>query len=421
MARFLASKGFDPTPILDQETKRREEQLKLAEAHLKLKTGQHAFASQLLGSVQNQADYDLYRQQLAQGGIDTSKMDPVFTPELKAKYQQSGLSVEQQLEQARKKIDDQYKANEESRKAAEEKRKGALAGPALTKAQADALKVSQEVTGAQPISPKDQAELQIQRDRVAKENSVAQLAALANDPSSPPERRKMAQGALKSLQEQARAAASINQTTLGPEAIQMLAENVRAGGQMPNLGRNAGAAISTVMNTAAKDGAPDLASAKASYRADSGSLAKLQANADQVKAFEGTALRNLDAFLGTAQKVIDSGSPIINMPLRVVSDKLAGSENTTAFNVARQVAVSEIAKVLANPGLSGQLSDSARHEVQGLIGPNATLKQIYSAANILKQDMANRRAELDNGITQIKGRIGHGAAGAPNADPLGIR
>lgn len=160
----------------------------------------------------------------------------------------------------------------------------------------------------------------------------------------------------------------------------------------------------------------DALAAKAGVQADASSLKKLQTNYDSVTAFENTAGKNLDTFLKTAKDVVDTGSPFLNTPVRMVTSQMVGSEKMAAFNAARQTAVSEIGKVLssANAG-SGVVSDSARHEVESLIGPNATLKQIYAAANILKQDMNNRKTAYADQITEIKGRMGDGSHKAPQA------
>lgn len=268
----------------------------------------------------------------------------------------------------------------------------------------------------QGMSDKDRAQIDARLQEVAKLNTPAELAAVASDATKTPAQREVANAALKRLNEYQKNGRQVTNFTaapaLSPEAIKLLADSVATGGALPNLGRNAGGAIAQIYNTAAaQHPGTDINSAKAGYRADSGSLAALQKNRDAVSAFENTALKNLDQFLSTAKGVYDSGSPLLNSPIRMVTEKMAGSDNMTAFNVARQVAVTEIAKVLSNPGMGGQLSDSARHEVQGLIGKDATLKQIYRAAEILKGDMKNRADSMDAQIGEIRSRIGKGGNG----------
>lgn len=205
-----------------------------------------------------------------------------------------------------------------------------------------------------------------------------------------------------------------NQATEGqltPDALNMAADQFAETGVMPQVGRS-GAVRSQIINAAAaRNPGGNLAANSAAFKANEGSLKKLQTNFDQVTAFENTAGKNLDVFLGTAQKVVDSGSPWINRPLRMVAGSGLGSEDQAAFNAARQTAVTEIAKVLNSSNASGVLSDSARHEVEGLIGPSASLKQIVSAATILKQDMANRHQAYQDQIGAIQDRL-KGAKGS---------
>jgi hypothetical protein len=194
---------------------------------------------------------------------------------------------------------------------------------------------------------------------------------------------------------------------MSSDAIDQAAEYYHSTGKLPPGGRGvAGLAQNrAIMNRAAILYPGSMTEGTAEFSANKSSLQGLQKQFDQVTAFENTAGKNLDVFLNTAKGVIDSGSPLINAPLRNAA-ALAGSGNQAAFSAARTTALTEIAKVLNSSNASGVLSDSARHEVEGLIGPNASLKQIYDAANILKQDMANRHESYQQQIKDIQGRIG---------------
>lgn len=185
------------------------------------------------------------------------------------------------------------------------------------------------------------------------------------------------------------------------------AQKYLATGQLPTGMRSPGMA-KEIINRAAELGAgQNLAANSAEYKANADSLKSIQKSFDGINAFEETAGKNLDVFLQKAQKAVDSGLPILNTPARYVAGKLGGTDQT-AFETARQTAVTEIAKVLSNPGASGVLSDSARHEVESLIKPDATLAQIMSAANVLKTDMANRKDAYQTQIADIKKRLGGG-------------
>lgn len=204
------------------------------------------------------------------------------------------------------------------------------------------------------------------------------------------------------------AATVAKQFGMTPEAFDQAAEKYYQTGTLPQIGRNAqGMALTrAIMNrTAELHQGESLAASSGIFKANQKSLQELQPKLDQVNAFENTALKNLDLFTGIAQKAVDSGLPILNAPLRAAASMLGGPDQA-AFNAARQVAVNEIAKVTSSPGLSGQLSDSARHEVEAFIPANATVGQVMRVASVLKQDMENRRQSYQEQIADIQKRIG---------------
>lgn len=207
---------------------------------------------------------------------------------------------------------------------------------------------------------------------------------------------------------------------MSPEAFDQAAEKYYQTGAMPQMGRGAaGMALQrAVMNrTAELHAGASLAEGSAAYAANKASLTKLQSNLDAVSAFEKTANKNLDLFTSLAQKAINTGVPLLNAPLRTGAKLLAGSENQLALDAARQVAVNEIAKVTSSPGLTGQLSDTARKEIEAFIPANATYGQALAVAKVLKQDMANRHQSYQEQISDIQKRFG-GKGGGGNAKTL---
>lgn len=318
-----------------------------------------------------EAKQQVYAQQvqgLQQMGVDVSQMPPQYPGDEQFKYIGAALQGhKQQVEDAAKQagiLKDTAQANA---------------------ANAEAQKTGKIVTGMSPngITADQQATLKQGAQKIAIEGAAQQETVRHN---------KTQEGMLT------------------PEALTQAAQMFAQTGQMPAMGRDA-ATRKAIMNEAAKLSPNlDLAGNAAAYKANAASLKGLQENLDSVSAFENTANKNLDLFLQQAKKVVDTGSPFLNTPLRMVDQKLLGDKDMAAFSTARQVAVNEIAKVTSNPGLKGQLSDSARHEVDAFNPENATLAQTYKVAEILKQDMANRHQSYDEQIKAIKQRISPNAA-----------
>lgn len=213
-------------------------------------------------------------------------------------------------------------------------------------------------------------------------------------------------------------------SSITPGTLDMLATQFAKSGELPPLGMGSAAAGDrrAIFNRA-NELFPnvDIATNKADYAANKRSEQSLQQSGDQIASFENTAGKNLDLFLGTAKKVVDSGSPLINRPWRSIDKNALGVGDVSAFDAARQVAVNEIAKVTSNPGLTGQLSDAARKEVESFIPADASLRQIYDVANILKADMKNRRDSINDQLTEIRKRTSQPAsqtgASSPSALP----
>lgn len=221
---------------------------------------------------------------------------------------------------------------------------------------------------------------------------------------------------------EARGAAQIQASGMTADDFARAGEQYARTGVMPALGRDSatrGAIVHAGMEWARDNGFSqgNLVSMQAAYSGDKESLKKFQSQRDQIVSFENTAGKNLDLFLQQAAKIPDTGVPWLNTPVRLLSQQIVGSTNMAAINAARQVANNEIAKVTSGGGLSGVLSDSARHEVAGFNPQNATLPQIVAIAKVLKQDMANRHQAMDATLGDIKGRLGGtgGGAAAPKA------
>lgn len=292
--------------------------------------------------------------------------------------------------------------NDALMKQAKEDRESKLAGPQLTKATADAATAQSEQTvkGAEAAAVTQGGAI----PGVPLENQEANSWLAKNPGKDLADFQKYKAGLVPAINFNLNNAAGGG---LKDAALDQAAERYATTGQLPPAGRGAAgiAQNRTIMNRAAElHPTGNLAENSAEYAANKSSLAGLQKNFDQVSAFENTAGKNLDLFLKTAQPIVDSGSPWINKPLRAIAQGALGSADQVAFNAARQTAVTEIAKVLNSSNASGVLSDSARGEVQSMIGPDATMKQIVGAANILKQDMANRHQAYQEQINDIKSR-----------------
>lgn len=196
---------------------------------------------------------------------------------------------------------------------------------------------------------------------------------------------------------------------LSDEALNQLAIAFHSSGILPSVGFGKAAAALRVKiaNQAAKlFPGTDLASNKAVYEANKSSLVQVTKMKNAVEAYSNTAGKNIELLLEQAKNVPDSGSPWLNTPLRSVSKNLMGQKEVPAYETARMVALTEIARVVNNPNLTGQLTDDARREVEKFNPNNATFAQTVAVARVLHQDMKNRHDALVAQEKEIRDEIG---------------
>jgi hypothetical protein len=418
-----------------QARQQQQEELKATGEKLKNLITSTELGARVLQGVPEAADPQAAYQQsikvMQALGLDHGQMSPTYDPEQVKQYIASGLSTKDQLTQKQQQLKDKLEAMGRTKVTAEgimqqNPATGAFDIKVGEPEKPGAPTVHQDAEGnfhvispngtsipvtenGQPLAGKPPTE--------GKENDFEQFYKLYREDKKAPDTAAVRLAARKAWT----SATQIAPPSLSPDAVNMLAQAYREGKPLPPLGRNAGAAISGVLNTAAT-AHPDVAQAAASYQANTASLKALQTTADRVDAFENTAGKNIDVFLNSAGKIIDTGSPLLNAPARMLSEKVFGSGNMAAFKAARETALTEAAKVLESPGGNQALTVAGRDAVKTLSDPNATLKQQIDSMKILRQDMANRKQSNLDTIKAIKDRIGsQSPSNKPNSDPLGIR
>lgn len=218
-----------------------------------------------------------------------------------------------------------------------------------------------------------------------------------------------------------------------PEVVRTATIRYLQTGQMPAMGMRSQVMRGAILRDAAavlkeKGISPEQAGVVTeAFKASSKSLADIQKRRAQVETFERTARRNLDNFIGSAQGVIDSGSPIVNRVFRGAAREGLGDPKLAAFDAYRVTAFTEISRVLSGQ-MGQQLSDASRKEAEQILKGSYTIPQLVAAAKALKTDMTVRTQELDRETQKIQREMGSLLATGPTPitpppghDPLGIR
>lgn len=152
----------------------------------------------------------------------------------------------------------------------------------------------------------------------------------------------------------------------------------------------------------------------AGYKADTGSLKDLTASMNRLEAFHGQLKKNIDVMRTYFNQIPDAGSKPMNAVLRELESQL-GSPAMAGFHLAQNAVTAEAGRIMNNPDLRGQLTDTARQEMAAVHSGNYTLPQLEEVIKVIEKDASNRLTTLKAQIDKVKG-----ATSSP-ADPRGGR
>lgn len=134
------------------------------------------------------------------------------------------------------------------------------------------------------------------------------------------------------------------------------------------------------------------------------------------------AIRPFDAMLDTNAKIaIDLGkkisenrtnSQILNKPITWVQQNAADNPDIAEYLFQIQTVRTEGARILNNPRLVGQLTDSARHEMGDVVNGNMPLGQVTRVLERMMSDGKNRVRAIEEEATRLRSDI-RGSAEAP--------
>jgi hypothetical protein len=151
--------------------------------------------------------------------------------------------------------------------------------------------------------------------------------------------------------------------------------------------------INTAISKKLKDAGmtpADLGNMRASFKAQAGSINKLVPQLNAIEAYEQTAKFNGQRLLDLVDKIDNTGIPVLEGYARR-AQKAVGDPDQAEFQSVLAQYQTEAARIINNPNLTGILSDSARHEMQEIIGGNMNAAQIKRVVNRLNTEFEFRK------------------------------
>lgn len=179
------------------------------------------------------------------------------------------------------------------------------------------------------------------------------------------------------------------------------------------------AAIDAKVGAIASDAGMDVPQLRELFRVNAAALKQQQVASDSVQSFMNAADRNAEQLLlPLLKRIPDLNSPLLNRPLRDIDQQALGSVPLAEFRTAIQSVQNEYSRILTQPNLTGQMTDSAREEGKKLIDPNGTAAQILGSIQTLKAEGQNRVLSMGDQIRRIQSRMRIG--GGPTI-PAGVQ
>jgi hypothetical protein len=123
------------------------------------------------------------------------------------------------------------------------------------------------------------------------------------------------------------------------------------------------------------------------------------------------------------KEIPDTGSPLLNKPVRSFSATISGDPKMSRFLFALNTLQSEANRILqtANAG-NVPVTDQSRKELEKAINGDLTVPQYKALFTTMKQDFGNRISSMDEEIASIHNRIGTKPGGVtPSAAPSAKR
>lgn len=193
---------------------------------------------------------------------------------------------------------------------------------------------------------------------------------------------------------------------LSPDALDNAAAFFILNGRMPiGLSRIGPATLGMIQNRAAEMTQAagftpqDFAASGPIVKQKLGALLQLEKNRNAIQAYEAMLNKNIEVLKVLSEKITRSDSPAANRPILWMQQNMQGDPDVAEYLFQVNIVATEIARTLNNPNLVGQLTDTARQEVEQVVSGRLTPAQMSNVLARAQADAHNRAASFD---TQVK-------------------
>lgn len=133
-----------------------------------------------------------------------------------------------------------------------------------------------------------------------------------------------------------------------------------------------------------------------SYAADKSSAVNISKDLTAIRPYEQMLNKNADIAVQLSKKAVATDSRLANKSINWLKQNVGDNPDVAEFLAQTTIVQTEAARVLNNPRLVGQLSDSARKEMESVISGDMPLKSYERVIRRLQQDGKNRVKAMED-------------------------
>ncbi len=200
---------------------------------------------------------------------------------------------------------------------------------------------------------------------------------------------------------------------LTPEGEKVLQELVRAGKPIPKTNR--GHRDDDTLNRLGAAGG-SVVGDQAEYKANQSAYTQLTKDLAAIRPYKEMLDQNGDILIDLGKKVLRADSATANKTLNWLKQNAGDNPDTAEYLAQMAFFQTESARVLNNPRLVGQLTDSARSEMQHVISGNMPINATERVVRRIQKDGGFRVDKMQKEADALKAKL-HGGAAAPAAKP----
>ena len=143
-----------------------------------------------------------------------------------------------------------------------------------------------------------------------------------------------------------------------------------------------------------RDAARQLSLGQTEYKSDVTAITALKKDLAAIAPFERMLKSNGQIAIDLSKKLIQSNSAFANKSLNWLKQNVGDNPDTAEFLAQNHFVQTEAARVLNNPRLVGQLTDTAKREMQDIVRGEAPLNSYERVIRRIQNDGERRVAEM---------------------------